>query len=66
MVSATVDPTYEQLRARVMSELTVPERFNFVTDTFEKWRSDRLAIVWLDDSGNEKRFTWDRDRKSVV
>jgi acetyl-CoA synthetase/medium-chain acyl-CoA synthetase len=29
-----------------------------VSDTFERWRSDRLAIIWLDDSRNEKRFTW--------
>jgi acetyl-CoA synthetase/medium-chain acyl-CoA synthetase len=55
---ATMTPTYEELRARVAAQLTVPERFNFVSDTFDKWRSDRLAIIWLDDAGNEKRFTW--------
>jgi acyl-coenzyme A synthetase/AMP-(fatty) acid ligase len=49
---------YEELRASVAKELVVPERFNFVADTLERWRSDRLAILWLDDSGAERRFSW--------
>ncbi len=58
MVSAGHATSYEELRARVEAELRVPERFNFVSDTFERWRSDRLAIIWLDDTGAERRFTW--------
>jgi acyl-coenzyme A synthetase/AMP-(fatty) acid ligase len=58
-VSTTSDVmSYEALRASVEADLAVPERFNFVADTFEKWRSDRLAMIWLDDAGNERRYTW--------
>src|SRR5689334_6167198 len=55
---ATTVSTYEQLRADVEKQLAVPERFNFVADTFERWRSDRLAILWLDDAGGERRYSW--------
>ena len=51
-------PNHEDLRTSVAALLTAPERFNFVTDTFEQWRSDRLCILWLDDSGAERRFSW--------
>lgn len=50
--------SYEDLSQRVRALLTVPERFNFVADTFETWRSDRLCILWLNDSGSERRFSW--------
>ncbi len=60
MATTAQTPTYEELRRSVASQLTVPERFNFVTDTFDKWRSDRLAILWLDDSGTQLRFSWDQ------
>ena len=55
---ATTVSTYEQLRADVEAQMAVPERFNFVADTFERWRSDRLAILWLDDAGSEQRYSW--------
>ena len=55
---ATTVSRYDELRASVERELAVRERFNFVTDTLERWRSDRLAILWLDDNGAERRFTW--------
>ena len=55
---ATTVSTYEQLRADVEAQMAVPERFNFVADTFERWRSDRLAILWLDDAGGERRYSW--------
>jgi acetyl-CoA synthetase/medium-chain acyl-CoA synthetase len=57
-MATTVGTTYEGLRASVEAMLTVPERFNFVADTFERWRSDRLAILWLDDAGGERRYSW--------
>jgi acyl-coenzyme A synthetase/AMP-(fatty) acid ligase len=47
-----------ELRSAVTARLTVPDTFNFVTDTFEKWRSDRLCLLWLDDGGHERRFSW--------
>ena len=70
-MTATDATTYEELRAKVEAELRVPERFNFTRDTFERWRSDRLAMLWLDDTGTEKRFTWtqlseDTDRVANV
>jgi acyl-coenzyme A synthetase/AMP-(fatty) acid ligase len=58
-VSSAIDVVkYEALRASIEADLAVPDRFNFVADTFEKWRSDRLAMIWLDDAGTEKRYTW--------
>src|SRR5205823_10157571 len=56
---------YEQLCTGVEAMLTVPEHFNFVTDMFERWRSDRLAILWLDDAGGERRFSWSELSSSV-
>ena len=38
--------------------LTVPTRFNFVTDTFEKWSSDRLCMRWIDDAGADRPISW--------
>src|SRR5436309_8634650 len=64
-MAATIGTTYEQLRTGVEAMLTVPEHFNFVTDMFERWRSDRLAILWLDDAGGERRFSWSELSSSV-
>jgi acyl-coenzyme A synthetase/AMP-(fatty) acid ligase len=50
--------SYERLRGSVEAELAVPEHFNFVADTVERWRADRLCILWLDDAGGERRFSW--------
>ena len=38
--------------------LTAPARFNFVTDTFEKWSSDRLCMRWIDDTGADRAISW--------
>lgn len=67
----TVGSTYDELRERVASLLHVPTEFNFVRDTFEPWRSDRLCILWVDDAGSERRFSWtdvsrDADRVANV
>ena len=58
MIRAEPSTSYEQLRESVEAQLVVPERFNFVSDTLERWRSDRACILWLDDAGGERRFTW--------
>lgn len=47
-----------KLRATVAASLTVPAEFNFVSDTFERWRSDRPCVLWLDDDGHERRISW--------
>ena len=49
---------YTALRASIAAMLTVPARFNFVTDTFEKWSSDRLCMRWIDDSGGDRKISW--------
>ena len=49
---------YEELRSGIEAMLTMPERFNFVTDTFEKWSSDRLCMRWIDDSGGDRTISW--------
>lgn len=38
----------------------VPEYFNWARDTFDKWAEDpdKLGLLWVDDHGNEKRFTF--------
>ena len=58
-MTTTVDAArYAELRASVAATLTVPARFNFVTDTFEKWSSDRLCMRWIDDSGGDRSISW--------
>lgn len=38
----------------------IPGTFNFATDVVDHWAAepDRLALIWCDDSGNERRFTF--------
>lgn len=38
----------------------VPERFNWARDVFDAWAEDpeKLAMIWVDDYGNEKRYTF--------
>ena len=40
--------------------LEVPERFNFVRDVLDRWAEDenKLAMLWVDDSGREVRKTY--------
>ena len=49
---------HEELRSSIAAMLTVPARFNFVTDTFEKWSSDRLCMRWIDDTGADRAISW--------
>ncbi len=38
----------------------IPATFNFGTDVIDKWATDknRLALIWLNDKGDEKRFAF--------
>jgi acetyl-CoA synthetase len=38
----------------------IPATFNFGTDVIDRWATDkdRLALIWLNDKGDEKRFTF--------
>ncbi|MGE5576657.1 MAG: AMP-binding protein [Syntrophothermus sp.] len=36
----------------------VPEYFNFARDVFDKWDPKSLAMLWVDDDGNEARRTF--------
>ena len=41
--------------------LIVPEDFNFAYDIMDEWAKetpDRLAMIWTNDQGMEKRFTF--------
>ncbi|GAV22410.1 AMP-binding protein [Carboxydothermus pertinax] len=48
------EKTYREFRHQV------PEYFNFARDTFDIWAKDpnKLAMLWVDDYGNERRFTF--------
>lgn len=56
---------YEQERAAFTLE--VPEFFNFGTDVVDRWAkdSDRLAMLWVDDTGQEARYTFDDMRRAA-
>ena len=58
MATPTEAAKYEELRSRIQAMMNVPEKFNFVTDTFEKWSSDRLCMRWIDDSGGDRNISW--------
>jgi acetyl-CoA synthetase/medium-chain acyl-CoA synthetase len=52
------------LSGRVSREhfrLDVPERYNFAADVVDRWAEDRekLALVWVDDTGMQVRVTFD-------
>ncbi len=43
-------------------KVTIPEHFNFGFDVVDAWAQidrDKLALVWCDDHGGEKTFTFD-------
>src|SRR5919112_2532760 len=48
--------SYEQMRAQHRWE--VPERYNIARDVCDKHDRDRLAMVWEDWRGNERRVTF--------
>lgn len=50
---------YEDFKANY--KLNIPENFNFGYDVVDGWAKEdpeKLALVWCDDDGNEKRFTF--------
>jgi acetyl-CoA synthetase len=57
--------SYEEMRARHRWE--VPERYNIASDVCDKHDRDRLAMVWEDWQGNERRLSFgelqDQSRK---
>jgi acetyl-CoA synthetase len=48
--------TYEEMRARHRWE--VPERYNIARDVCDKHDRDRLAMIWEDWRGNERRVSF--------
>jgi len=51
--------TYEETYGRFRWEL--PAVFNYGRDVVDDWAArtpDRLCLVWQDDAGSERRFTW--------
>ena len=43
-------------------KINVPEDFNFGFDIVDEWarlEPDKLALLWCDDHGGERRFTFD-------
>ncbi|MCH5174314.1 MAG: AMP-binding protein [Prevotellaceae bacterium] len=47
-------------------EFIIPENFNFAFDVMDEWAKmtpDRLALLWCNDKGEERRFTFEDIRK---
>ena len=49
-------------------EYIIPEEFNFAYDVMDAWaeeQPDKLALLWTNDQGEERRFTFaDMKRES--
>ena len=54
--TSTQADTYDDLRAR--HRWDVPARYNIATDVCDKHPRDKLAMVWEDWRGNERRVSW--------
>jgi len=51
--------TYEEIRASFRWDR--PAKFNFARDVIDKWageQPDKLAMLWIDDDGNERRISF--------
>src|SRR5881275_3247478 len=48
--------SYEEMRAQ--HSWDVPERYNIATDVCDKHARDKLAMIWEDWRGNERRVSW--------
>ncbi|MGI5899478.1 MAG: AMP-binding protein [Christensenellales bacterium] len=51
--------SYEDLKKRY--QISVPENFNFawdVVDRWAQWDENKLALLWMDDFGNRREFTF--------
>ena len=60
-VGASRDDFISLKDAQKNFKLTYPENFNFafdVVDELAKTKPDKLAMLWVSDSGEEKRFTF--------
>lgn len=38
--------------------MVIPETFNFAADVVDAWDPAKLALVWCDEAGDERRFTF--------
>ncbi len=56
MSATTKGRTYDQLRAE--HRWHVPARYNIATDVCDKHPRDKLAMVWEDWRGNQRRVAW--------
>src|SRR6266576_1049921 len=56
MSTTTKGRTYEELRAE--HRWNVPARYNIATDVCDKHPRDKLAMVWEDWQGNQRRVAW--------
>ena len=55
-MTATSTRTYEEVCAR--HGWRVPERYNIAADVCDKHPRDKLAMVWEDWRGNQRRLSW--------
>ena len=52
----TTTRSYEDMRAE--HEWRVPDRYNIAQDVCDKHPRDKLAMIWEDWQGNERRVEW--------
>ena len=48
--------TYEERRAAFRWQ--IPPTFNFAADVVDAWAPEKLALIWCDDAGNERRYSF--------
>ena len=56
MTVTTEGRTYDELRAS--HRWNVPANYNIATDVCDKHPRDKLAMIWEDWRGNERRVSW--------
>ena len=56
MAVSTKGKTYDELRAE--HRWHVPARYNIAADVCDKHPRDKLAMIWEDWRGNERRVSW--------
>ena len=57
-----MNEAYEKMRAE--HEWRVPDRYNIAQDVCDKHPRDKLAMIWEDWQGNERRVEWGEHRTS--
>jgi acetyl-CoA synthetase len=56
MATTAQTGTYDELRAR--HRWSIPERYNIASDVCDKHPRDKLAMIWEDWQGTERRVAW--------